>query len=48
MIKEKIKSINKRYYPKKIFFAPEWIVLGVNNICNLPLTQVTLFFKDFC
>jgi radical SAM protein with 4Fe4S-binding SPASM domain len=48
MIKEKIKSINKRYYPKKIFFAPEWIVLGVNNICNLhcKMCDVGIEFKD--
>lgn len=35
MIKEKIKSLNKRLYPQKLFYGPEWIVLGVNNICNL-------------
>lgn len=35
MIKTKLKSLNKKLYPKKLFFAPEWIVLGVNNICNL-------------
>lgn len=35
MIKEKIKSINKRLNPQKLFYNPEWIVLGVNNICNL-------------
>ena len=35
MIKEKLKSINKKFYPQRLLFAPEWIVLGVNNICNL-------------
>lgn len=35
MIINKLKSINKRFYPQKLFYAPEWIVLGVNNICNL-------------
>jgi radical SAM protein with 4Fe4S-binding SPASM domain len=35
MITNKFKSINKRLYPQKLFYRPEWIVLGVNNICNL-------------
>lgn len=35
MIKRKLKSINKRLYPQKLFYGPEWIVLGVNNVCNL-------------
>lgn len=35
MIKSRIKRFNNRFYPKKIFFSPEWLVLGVNNICNL-------------
>lgn len=30
-----LKKINVRLYPKKLFYSPEWIVLGVNNICNL-------------
>jgi radical SAM protein with 4Fe4S-binding SPASM domain len=35
MIVSKLKSINKRLYPQRLFYGPEWIVLGVNNICNL-------------
>ena len=35
MITNKLKSINKRLYPQKLFYGPEWIVLGVNNVCNL-------------
>ena len=35
MISSKLKSINKRFYPQKLFYGPEWIVLGVNNVCNL-------------
>ncbi len=31
----KIKSANKRFYPRKLFYSPEWLILGVNNICNL-------------
>lgn len=34
-MRNKLKSLNHRFYPEKIFHAPEWIVLGVNNICNL-------------
>ncbi|MDH7448045.1 radical SAM protein [Aquimarina sp. 2201CG14-23] len=30
-----LKKINKHYFPKNYLFAPEWIVLGVNNVCNL-------------
>lgn len=30
-----LKNINKRYSSKNYFFAPECIVLGVNNVCNL-------------
>ncbi len=30
-----IKSLNKKYFPKNYLFSPEWIVLGVNNVCNL-------------
>jgi Fe-coproporphyrin III synthase len=35
MIKEKLQSFNHRYYPGHLFHAPQWLVLGVNNICNL-------------
>jgi MoaA/NifB/PqqE/SkfB family radical SAM enzyme len=31
----KARSVNERFLPKKLFFAPEWVVLGVNNVCNL-------------
>ncbi len=30
-----LKKINKKYFPKKYIFAPEYIILGVNNVCNL-------------
>jgi MoaA/NifB/PqqE/SkfB family radical SAM enzyme len=35
MIPEKLKTANVKLYPKRIFYSPEWLVLGVNNICNL-------------
>lgn len=31
----KIKSANISLYPKHLFYAPHWVVLGVNNVCNL-------------
>jgi len=30
-----LKHLNKKVAPKHYFFGPEWIVLGVNNVCNL-------------
>jgi Fe-coproporphyrin III synthase len=30
-----LQKINIRLSPGKLFFGPEWLVLGVNNICNL-------------
>lgn len=30
-----IKHINKKFFSENYLFAPEWIVLGVNNVCNL-------------
>jgi len=30
-----IKNVNKKFLPSKYLFGPEWIVLGVNNVCNL-------------
>jgi radical SAM protein with 4Fe4S-binding SPASM domain len=30
-----LRNINAEYYPEHVFFAPKWLVLGVNNTCNL-------------
>lgn len=30
-----LKKVNKTLLPRKYLFSPEWIVLGVNNVCNL-------------
>lgn len=35
MISHRLKRINIKYAPQRLQFAPEWIVLGVNNLCNL-------------
>ncbi len=32
---QKLISINQKISPGKLFYAPDWIVLGVNNTCNL-------------
>jgi radical SAM protein with 4Fe4S-binding SPASM domain len=34
-IVSKLKSLNKKIAPSNLLFGPEWIVLGVNNVCNL-------------
>lgn len=31
----KIKSINRKFWPQHLYYSPQWLVLGVNNICNL-------------
>ena len=35
MLIEVLKKTNQKTLPKNYFFSPEWIVLGVNNVCNL-------------
>ena len=32
---QKFKSANIRLFPERLFYHPEWLVLGVNNLCNL-------------
>lgn len=34
-ITHKIHRINEMVLPKHLFYGPEWLVLGVNNVCNL-------------
>lgn len=31
----RLRSLNARYLPTHTLFAPKWLVLGVNNVCNL-------------
>ena len=35
MLTTKLRNINAKILPKKQFFGPEWLILGVNNVCNL-------------
>ncbi len=35
MLIQKLKSANARLYPERLFYQPDWLVLGVNNLCNL-------------
>lgn len=35
MIQRALKKANIHLRPQKLSFGPEWIVLGVNNLCNL-------------
>ena len=30
-----VNKLNKDLYPERLFFGPEYIILGVNNVCNL-------------
>jgi radical SAM protein with 4Fe4S-binding SPASM domain len=34
-IANRLRKINAEYYPQNVFFSPKWLVLGVNNVCNL-------------
>ncbi len=34
-MKTTLKKLNRRAFPGHLFYPPEWIVLGVNNACNL-------------
>ena len=34
-IASRFNRANRDLYPEHLFYGPEWIVLGVNNICNL-------------
>jgi MoaA/NifB/PqqE/SkfB family radical SAM enzyme len=31
----RLRSANIILHPKKLYYAPQWLVLGVNNLCNL-------------
>ncbi|MGY8952829.1 MAG: radical SAM/SPASM domain-containing protein [Flavobacteriales bacterium] len=35
MLSSKLRSVNANLYPNHVFQDPKWIVLGVNNVCNL-------------
>lgn len=35
MLKDKVKSLNARISPGHLYYGPQWLVLGVNNLCNL-------------
>ena len=35
MIARTLKKANKVFRPNKLYFGPEFIILGVNNVCNL-------------
>lgn len=31
----RLRRLNAAYYPQRVFQSPKWLVLGVNNTCNL-------------
>ncbi len=42
-----LKFANKKWRPSHYHFAPEWIVLGVNNTCNLHCKMCDVGTKNF-
>lgn len=42
-----LKYANKKWRPTHYHFAPEWIVLGVNNTCNLHCRMCDVGTKNF-
>ncbi len=34
-ISNRVRRINAAYFPQRVFQSPKWLVLGVNNTCNL-------------
>ncbi|MFT4927099.1 MAG: radical SAM protein with 4Fe4S-binding SPASM domain [Phenylobacterium sp.] len=32
---KQLKALNRDLYPRHLFYPPQWLVLGVNNLCNL-------------
>jgi Fe-coproporphyrin III synthase len=34
-IANRFRTLNAVYYPQRALLAPKWLVLGVNNVCNL-------------
>ncbi len=35
MLNSLVRKTNIKFYPKHLYFAPQWIILAVNNVCNL-------------
>ncbi len=35
MLQQVIKKANIKFNPQHLYFSPSWIILGVNNVCNL-------------
>ncbi|MFT4524342.1 MAG: MoaA/NifB/PqqE/SkfB family radical SAM enzyme [Bacteroidia bacterium] len=35
MLVERMKGLNRALMPQRLLYSPQWLVLGVNNICNL-------------
>ncbi|WP_421894937.1 radical SAM/SPASM domain-containing protein [Marinoscillum sp.] len=35
LLHQKLKALNHQFFPGRVFHHPKWIVLGVNNLCNL-------------
>ena len=42
-----LRHLNEKVYPQKHFFPPKWIVLGVNNVCNLHCKMCDVGTQNF-
>jgi MoaA/NifB/PqqE/SkfB family radical SAM enzyme len=47
MIERVLKYANKKALPDNYFFSPEWIVLGINNTCNLHCKMCDVGTQNF-
>ena len=35
LLNSRLKKLNQKIFPRHLFYGPDWIVLGLNNACNL-------------
>jgi len=47
-LSDKLVTLNRRFFPQHLFHGPDWLVLGVNNTCNLhcKMCDVGVDYKD--
>ncbi|TAP33485.1 radical SAM protein [Alteromonas sp. KUL42] len=42
-----LKALNRKLWPKHLFYAPQYLVLGVNNLCNLHCKMCDVGTQNF-
>jgi MoaA/NifB/PqqE/SkfB family radical SAM enzyme len=35
LLQNRVKKLNQKIVPRHLFYGPDWVILGVNNACNL-------------